>query len=444
MNSMKDDPASLRVRAAAFLAAHPNRMALLSPTEALQELQVHQVELEMQNQELRETQTALARARDRYFSLFDLAPVPYLVFDARHHLTELNLAAAELLGRERAWLKSRPFAPYVSAESRDLFHGHLNLTFETGRRQVVELRLNPEGGLARHVQLVSLTLPAEPELPAICLTSCVDLTERKAAEEALRGAKDQLARINLDLEQKVHERTAELEESIGELEQFSYTITHDMRAPLRAIQGLGSLLRVEYTSSLGKVGQEYVRRISDAASRMDKLITDALQYSHAVRNRGLSLEPVDPNALLKGIVESYPQFHPPNAQVEIEGRLPWLLGNEAAMTQCFSNLLGNAVKFVAPGQLPVVRIRGEHRGERVRLWFEDNGIGIDPKYHDKIWVMFQRLHSSYEGTGIGLALVRKVVERMGGRVGVESELGCGSRFWIDLKTADSVRSSIGV
>ncbi len=111
-----------------------------------------------------------------------------------------------------------------------------------------------------------------------------------------------------------------------------------------------------------------------------------------------------------------------------------LLGNEAGLTQCFSNILTNAVKFVQPGKVPKVRIWAENRGEYVRLWFEDNGIGIAKRHQEQIFVMFQRLSRSYEGTGIGLALVSKAVERMQGKVGVESEEGNGSRFWIELKS----------
>jgi signal transduction histidine kinase len=176
------------------------------------------------------------------------------------------------------------------------------------------------------------------------------------------------------------------------------------------------------------------------------------------------------------MLESYPEFQPPHANIHIDTRLPVVLGNQAGLTQCFSNLLANAVKFVHPGQIPEVRVWAEsvqspkskvqsqpteagpvghatrntqHESALptlnpqpstlnplVRLWFEDKGIGIEKQYHDKIWQMFQQLNKAYEGTGIGLALVRKVVDRMGGRVGVESEPGHGSRFWIELKPAN--------
>ena len=284
---------------------------------------------------------------------------------------------------------------------------------------------------------VSLSIsPLRDALGAIIGGSQIarDISERKRMEQAL-------TRSNEQLEESVQRRTAELQETVAELEHFSYTITHDMRAPLRAMRGLSGILLKECSECLHHTGVEYLRQISDSAERMDKLITDALQYSVVVCKH-LNLEPVDSGTLLKGIIGSYPQFHPPHAKIQIDDPLPVVLGNKAALTQCFSNLLSNAVKFVHPGQIPEVRIWAETRQDPItviRFWFEDRGIGIEKEYHEKVWQMFQQLNKSYEGTGIGLALVRKAAERMGGKVGLESQPGRGSRFWVELKAAESTR-----
>ncbi len=263
----------------------------------------------------------------------------------------------------------------------------------------------------------------------------LDITERKRAEEALREAKGALARANAELEHKVQERTAELQGMVEELEQFSYTITHDMRAPLRAIQSFGWMVQEECAGCQFSHRLDLIQRMVASAGRMDALITDALDYTKAMRKE-LALEPVDTAKLLHEMLRSYPQFQPPKAQIIIENHIPWVMGNSAALTQCFSNLLGNAVKFVQPGKVPRVRVWAEKRGEEdVRLWFEDNGIGIAKEHQEQIWTMFQKLDKDYQGTGIGLALVRKVVERMKGKAGVESEEGRGSRFWLELKRA---------
>ncbi len=261
---------------------------------------------------------------------------------------------------------------------------------------------------------------------------------RKQAEAALEAARRALAEANADLEAKVQERTAKLQETIAELEHFSYTITHDMRAPLRAMQGLGGFLVDECQNCQESARREYIRRIAAAAERMDKLITDALQYGKSL-HEPFGLAAVDAHAVLHGILESYPDFQAPHCSVKISGRLPRIIGNEAGLTQCFSNFLSNAVKFHKPGMKPEIRVWAEPRGEFTRLCFEDQGIGIPRQYQHRIWTMFQKLDRATEGTGIGLALVRKVVERMRGRTGVESEPGVGSRFWVELRTSEEAR-----
>jgi signal transduction histidine kinase len=270
--------------------------------------------------------------------------------------------------------------------------------------------------------------------PTAVLVSNTDITARKRAEEALRQARDELARLNGQLEQRVEERTAKLRKTVGELEHFSYSITHDMRAPLRAMRGFASLLLKECAGELEPSHQEFLQHIAQGAERMDRLIVDALDYGKVLREK-LPLTTVDADALLRGMLKTYPAWQPPHARIEVRGQLPSVSANEAGLTQCFSNLLNNAVKFVAPTQTPQVHIWAEPRNESVRLWVEDNGIGIAPEYHERIFHMFQRLNKQYEGTGIGLALVRKVAERMAGQVGVESEPGKGSRFWLELKAA---------
>ena len=250
----------------------------------------------------------------------------------------------------------------------------------------------------------------------------------------VRRLHSELRRANVDLDRMVRERTAELQEMVNELEHFSYTITHDLRAPLRAMHGFSEMLAEEFEPVLDGQGRLYLERIATAANRMDRLITDALSFSRVMRQE-MSMTPQDPAALIAGMIESYPIFQAPNARIEIVDTIPPVLANEAGLTQCFSNLLGNAVKFVPKGRVPEVRIRAETRGACVRLWFEDNGIGIPADMRTRVFGMFQRLSKDYEGTGIGLALVKKVAERMGGAVGVESEPGAGSRFWIEFQAA---------
>jgi PAS domain S-box-containing protein len=264
-----------------------------------------------------------------------------------------------------------------------------------------------------------------------------DETEQKRMERGLQEAHELLASRARHLENLVEQRTAKLNEAVQELEAFSYSIAHDMRAPLRAMQGFSQILIDERGGQLDDEGKSYLERISSAAHRLDQLIQDVLDYTRVVRS-DIPLSAVNAEILLREIIETYPNLQ--GAEFEIAKPLPIVQANRAALTQVFSNLLGNAVKFVKPGVKPRVSVRsGPVPQDRsmVRYWFEDNGIGLETKANLRIFQMFQRLNRPelYEGTGIGLAIVRKAVERMGGKVGVESELGKGSRFWVDLKAS---------
>jgi PAS domain S-box-containing protein len=255
-----------------------------------------------------------------------------------------------------------------------------------------------------------------------------DFTEQKKAQEAIKAR-------GQELEGLVQQRTAKLQETVGELEAFSYSIAHDMRGPLRAMQGFSRILLSDFAGQIDAEGGEYLQRIEKAANRMDRLITDILNYSKVVRGT-LELGPTDVQQLISEIVGSYPDLQSDKADIVVEPPLPPVLANDAALTQVISNLLANAVKFVAPGVRPRVRVWGEARSGVALLWFEDNGIGIASESQARLFNIFTRLNRPelYEGTGIGLAIVRKAVERMGGAVGVESEEGKGSRFWVRLQT----------
>lgn len=255
-----------------------------------------------------------------------------------------------------------------------------------------------------------------------------EIAERKQVEAALQEAN----RIK-------DERTAELHETVQELEAFSYSIAHDMRAPLRAMQGYSEILREEHSSQLDAEATEYLRRIGSAANRLDRLIQDVLSYTKILRSPA-PMQPLDLDRLTRDIIATYPGWHSPQADVMIEGTLPVVVGNEAFLTQCLSNLIGNGVKFQPPGNHPRVRIRAESRNDAIRIWVEDNGIGIAGKNHGRIFGLFEQINApgEYEGTGVGLTIVRKAVERMNGEYGFESSLGEGSRFWLELKTLPAV------
>ncbi len=248
---------------------------------------------------------------------------------------------------------------------------------------------------------------------------------------------EKVRRYAVDLEQRVTERTSALQEIASEMESFSYTVSHDLRAPLRAMQGFADALLEEYADRLDETGQDYSRRIAAAAQRMDNLIQDLLTYGRLSRARlqpqRVSLETVVAAALAQLEIELKER----QAEVTLEEGLPDVLGHQVTLVQVVVNLLSNAIKFVAPGVLPRVCLRANTEAGRVRLWVEDNGIGVAPEHQERIFRIFERLHSfdTYPGTGIGLAFVHKGISRMGGSVGLESTPGQGSRFWLELPAA---------
>ena len=255
--------------------------------------------------------------------------------------------------------------------------------------------------------------------------------------EERRRIEMELQILNTRLEERVDERTVDLRRALQELEAYAYSIAHNLRGPLRGMAGLSDILMDEERQNLTFEGQTHVRRIMESARRMDELIMGLLDYSRVSRE-DVPRQPVPLGEIVEeALRRRADDLRTRNADVTVDGPLPDVTGHREALVQVVSHLLSNAAKFVAPGVDPHIRIRAERRGSIIRLWIEDNGIGIDPRYHDRVFGVFERLHKQeeYPGTGIGLAIVRKCMERMGGHAAVQSEPGKGSRFWIEAPAA---------
>jgi signal transduction histidine kinase len=256
------------------------------------------------------------------------------------------------------------------------------------------------------------------------------------AAELLRQRTTDNALLHADLERKVEERTASLREAMTQMEEFSYTVSHDLRSPLRAMQGYAQLLVQDYGAKLDETGVAYLDRIARAAERMNQMTSDLLTYSRLSSSR-VKLVPVMLEPVVRQAVEQYIELPRTGAQVRVVAPLAPVMAHEPSLTQALANLLTNAVKFVKPGQPPMITIRTEGVGTKVRIWVEDQGISIAPEQQAGLFRMFERLPTTgkYEGTGIGLAIVKKAAEKMGGTCGVESDGASGSRFWIELAAA---------
>lgn len=305
----------------------------------------------------------------------------------------------------------------------------------TGSIRYEDLPLETKDGRRVEVEFVSNLYQEGDQQVIQC--NVRDITARKTNEQALRTAEEKLARHAAELETVVNRRTAELRLSNTQLETFVYSIAHDLRAPLRAMQGFAQLLVQDHVANLNQQGRDYTNYINTAAQAMDQLLADLLAFSR-LNQQKMELRAVSLEAIVQSALRTCePEIRLVSARMETIPPWPALFAHAGTLQQVLVNLISNAVKFVAPHRTPLVRLRAEERpGEMVRIWVEDNGIGIAPESQERIFQAFKRLHTTaYPGTGIGLAIVQKGVERMGGRAGLVSAPGEGSRFWIELAKA---------
>jgi PAS domain S-box-containing protein len=266
---------------------------------------------------------------------------------------------------------------------------------------------------------------------AICGIS-TDITERKRAEEEVR-------RLNEELEERVRHRTAELEASTRELDAFAYSVSHDLRAPLRSLAGFSEVLLEDYSGSLDEVGQGYLARIEANAARMARMIDDLLDLSRATRVE-LRRERVDVSAVAVDVLEELRDAEPDRDVQSTVAEGLVASGDPHLIRLIMHNLLGNAWKFTSRRAPAIIRVDAITRHDAPVFTVSDNGAGFDMRYVAKLFDPFQRLHSTtdFEGTGIGLAIVHRIVHRHGGRIWAESEPGQGATFFFTLAVSAAV------
>ena len=329
-----------------------------------------------------------------------------------------NDSFAALTGRERLFALGRPVAevfPLRRGGAELLGAAHPLVRALSERRGLDEVCDAGPAGAPRVLRLSGRYAKHEEDDEFLSV-SVLDITREVAAARELDA------------------RTHELREALDEHESFTYTVAHDLRAPLRAINSFGQIMRNDFAAGFPQPARELLSRMLASGARMDQLITDLLAYSR-LRGQDIELETFE----LEGVVESAlsalsDELKERGAEVTVDRPLPAAVGHPGMLVLAVSNLIANAAKFTRPGTKPRVVVRAQTIGGCARLWIEDDGIGIEPRFHEKIFSVFQRLHAvqEYDGTGIGLAIVRRAAARSGGTCGVESELGAGSRFWIEL------------
>ena len=358
--------------------------------------------------------------------------MPQKIFTAQPdgRVDYVNQQWLEFAGRTVGELAGWRWAEIVHPDDRQENLERWRQSTATGELFEIEQRFRRRDGVYRWHLSRAVPMRDAAGHVSIWIGSNTDITEIVEAREAL-------AHRGEELERTVAARTASLRQAVEQMEEFSYSISHDLRSPLRSMQGYAQALLEDYGDKLDATGHEFLKRIINASARMDRLTLDVLAYSKVSR---ATVQPqrVSLDRLVTDCVAQYVDL-PKNAEVVVERPLEDVMGHEALLMQVVSNLIGNAVKFVAPGTAPRVVIRTEKREDHVNLAIEDNGIGIAPAHQDRIWGMFERAHikGGYEGTGIGLAIVRKAIERMGGEIAVASDGRSGSKFFVRLPAPEN-------
>ncbi|PRC91455.1 PAS domain-containing hybrid sensor histidine kinase/response regulator [Solimicrobium silvestre] len=427
-------------------ALSQEEVTILSPEVSrhlLHELRVHQIELEMQNEELRESQVALDAARDRYFDLYDLAPVGYCTISEKGLIRQANLAAASLFGVMRGTLLKQPLSRFISRENQDTYYLHRKKLVETGEPQSFEMQMVKEDATPFWAHL-TMTIAQDADGAAELRVVLNDVTERKHAE-------DERALLQQDLQDK----NAELERARVVAEKanqaksdFLSNMSHELRTPLHAILGFAQLLGTGApvnSTPLTLDQQQSVDQILKAGWHLLELVNDILDLAVIEAGKiGLSIEAVS----LTEIIRECKAMAAPLAQrrgIEIifpsEEICCFAQVDRIRIKQVLINLLSNAIKYNRPNGTVTLTVKSGVNSERsIRICVADTGAGLRQDELLQLFQPFNRLGqdmNAEEGTGIGLVVCKRLIELMSGTIGVESIVGKGSVFWIELALVDS-------
>jgi len=391
--------------------------------------------------ERKQAEEALRESEAMFQELFEFAPYALVIVDSEGRIMRVNTQVEMMFGYSRDELRDRPVEILMPERFKERHAEH-----RTG--YVSEPRLRPMGtGLELYGRRkdgsefpVDITLgPLKTNAGIIVLSAIRDITERKRAEEEIR-------KLNEELEQRVVERTTQLEAANKELEAFSYSVSHDLRAPLRAVDGFSHILLEEHALQLSNEARRYLQLVRNNTQQMGHLIDDLLAFSRLSR-QPMKKQAVAPADLVRGVLEDL-RDELAGRQVEIAiFELPSCQADPVLLKQVFVNLLSNALKFTRQREGAVIEIGclphphpspppgGGGREEEYVYFVKDNGVGFDMQYADKLFGVFQRLHRAeeYEGTGVGLAIVQRIIHHHGGRVWAEAEMDKGATFYFSLE-----------
>ena len=378
-------------------------------------------------------------SEQRFQEAFVHAPVGMLLVRPDRSILSANPAMCRILGYDEEELRALTFDTVTAAEDRDLVSESVARAL-SGPAGTFDLEqcLVHKGGEPVWARVTATLVKDARDEPAHFVFVVEDLTERLRADRGRRRAEEELAELNASLELRIAARTEALAQANEELEAFSYSVSHDLRAPLRALDGFSLALAEDYGDVLDESAQDYLRRIRAASQRMAQLIDDLLQLSRVTR-AVMAPEPVDLAEIAADVLDD---LRAADSSREVDVSLPASLvvnGDAKLLEILLVNLLGNAWKFTSGKAQPHIELGVEHAGHAAVYFVRDDGAGFDPVYTDKLFTPFQRLHTSEEfpGTGIGLATVRRIVRRHGGNVWAEGAVGVGTTVHFTLGEGES-------
>jgi two-component system, chemotaxis family, sensor kinase Cph1 len=386
------------------------------PEKLLHELRVHQIELDLQNEDLRQqrdrAEEATKKYSDLYTEIYDFTPLAYFSFSREGMILELNLKASELLEFERSYLIDKNMRQFLPPDMGNKFNKFLDDAFAKPGKARVEIQILKRDRSRSHCILEGTLTENESN----CLAMALEINDLKKLESDLIKMNEELARSNSDLL------------------QFAYVTSHDLQEPLRMVSSFVQLLQKRYDDKLDQDAREYIQFAVDGSKRMYDLLNGLLTYSR-VHSREQEFSRVDLEEVLNKVKGNLNLMIRERDAEITSNALPVVNADEQQIIQVMQNLLENGIKF-SKGQ-PRIRIIGIKHNDGHLIRVSDEGIGIESQYFEKIFRIFQRLHNNheYDGTGIGLAICKRIIERHGGKIWVESKPGMGSTFCFTLPKA---------
>jgi PAS domain S-box-containing protein len=395
------------------------------------ELRRRTEELSRANERLQQINANLERLKESYGDLYHQAPVLYFSLDGRGSLIAVNETMLKTLGYLREDLLGQPYARLLAPASRQRYLADPDVYQRSGE---VEAQWVKKDGTPLDVWIRTAPLVDDQGRFIRSRSAAQDVTERKRLADAVHAKNEELQQANVQL-RRINQ----------ELEEFTYVVSHDLKEPLRTLQAFSNFLAEDYSGQLGPEGQEYIHYLIQASRRLGLLIDDLLTLSRAGRvihaPRAFDLE-----AAIRTVQSDLADLiQRKEAMVRVEGPLPAVAGDPERVIQLLANLMGNGLKYNNSEQPEIVigRFDEPSNNGKVTLFVRDNGIGIDPRYHEQIFRIFRRLHhrEEYDGTGAGLAICKKVVEAHGGRIWLESALGQGTTFYFTLPEPSEIHGT---